>query len=37
VAGRGVYQLGRYRESGQLVMIGQFVDREAALEVALPS
>lgn len=35
--GRGVYQLGRYRESGELVMIGQFVDREAALEVALPS
>ena len=34
---RGVYQLGRYRESGELVMIGQFVDREAALEVALPS
>ena len=34
---RGVYQLGRYRESGKLVMIGQFVDREAALEVALPS
>jgi CheY-like chemotaxis protein len=34
---RGVYQLGRYRDSGQLVMIGQFIDREAALEVALPS
>ena len=34
---RGVYQLGRYQESGELVMIGQFVDREAALEVALPS
>ena len=33
---RGVYQLGRYRESGELVMIGQFVDREAALEFALP-
>ena len=35
--GRGVYQLGRYRESGELVMIGQFIDREAALELALPS
>ena len=34
---RGVYQLGRYRESGELVLIGQFVDREAALEMALPS
>lgn len=34
---RGVYQLGRYRESGELVMIGQFIDREAALELALPS
>ena len=27
----------RYQESGELVMIGQFVDREAALELALPS
>ena len=35
--GRGVYQLGRYQESGELVMIGQFIDREAALELALPS
>lgn len=35
--GRGVYQLGRYQESGELVMIGQFTDREAALELALPS
>ena len=35
--GRGVYQLGRYQESGELVMIGQFIDRDAALEVALPS
>jgi CheY-like chemotaxis protein len=35
--GRGVYQLGRYRETGELVMIGQFIDREAALELALPS
>jgi CheY-like chemotaxis protein len=29
--------LGRYQESGELVMIGQFIDREAALELALPS
>ena len=35
--GRGVYQLGRYQENGELVMIGQFIDREAALELALPS
>ena len=25
------------QESGELVMIGQFIDREAALELALPS
>ena len=35
--GRGVYQLGRYRDSGELVMIGQFIGRDAALELALPS
>jgi CheY-like chemotaxis protein len=34
---RGVYQVGRYRESGQLAMLGQFVDRDAAIEVALPT
>lgn len=34
---RGVYQVGRYRESGQMVMLGQFVDRDAAIELALPS
>jgi CheY-like chemotaxis protein len=34
---RGVFQLGRYRESGQLVMLGQFVDRDAAIDVALPT
>ncbi len=34
--GRGVYQVGRYRESGQLVLIGQFADRDAAIEMALP-
>jgi CheY-like chemotaxis protein len=33
---RGVYQVGRYRESGQMVMLGQFVDRDAAIEAALP-
>ena len=33
---RGVYQVGRYDEAGQMVMIGQFVDRDAAIEVALP-
>lgn len=33
---RGVYQVGRYRDSGQLAMLGQFVDRDAAIEVALP-
>ena len=33
---RGVFQVGRYRDSGQLVMLGQFVDRDAAIEVALP-
>ncbi len=35
--GRGLYQLGRYQENGELVMIGQFIDRAAALELALPS
>lgn len=34
---RGVYQVGRYRDSGQLAMLGQFVDRDAAIEVALPA
>lgn len=33
---RGVYQVGWYRDSGQLVMVGQFVDRDAAIEMALP-
>ena len=32
---RGVYQVGRYRESGQLVMLGQFVNRDGAIEAAL--
>jgi CheY-like chemotaxis protein len=34
---RGVYQVGRYRETGQMVMLGQFVDRDAAVEAALPA
>ena len=34
---RGVYQVGRYRESGQLVVLGQFVDRDAAIGAALPA
>jgi CheY-like chemotaxis protein len=34
---RGVYQVGRYEPDGQMVMLGQFVDRDAALEIALPS
>ena len=34
---RGVFQVGRYRDSGQLVMLGQFVERDAAIEVALPA
>ena len=34
---RGVYQLGRYRDTGQLVMLGQFTDRDAAIELALPT
>ena len=34
---RGVYQVGRYRETGQMVILGQFVDRDAAIEAALPA
>ena len=34
---RGVYQVGRYSDTGQMTMMGQFVDRDAAIEVALPS
>lgn len=34
---RGVYQVGRYDEGGQMVMVGHFVDRDAAIEVALPN
>jgi CheY-like chemotaxis protein len=35
--GRGVYQLGRYLPDGKMQMIGQFIDRDAAIEAALPS
>ncbi len=34
---RGVYQVGRYRDSGQLTLLGEFVDRDAAIGVALPT
>lgn len=34
---RGVYQVGRYADDGTMVMLGQFVDRDAAIELALPS
>ena len=33
---RGVYQVGRYHTDGRMRMIGQFVDRDAAIEAALP-
>lgn len=32
---RGVYQVGRYDEEGRLKMLGQFVDRDAAVYVAM--
>jgi CheY-like chemotaxis protein len=32
---QGVYQVGRYTEGGRLRMIGQFVDRDTAIGVAL--
>lgn len=35
--GRGVYQLGRYQQTGRMTMVGQFVDRDAAVEAALPA
>lgn len=34
---RGVYQLGHYDESGRMTMVGQFVERDAAIELALPA
>jgi DNA-binding response OmpR family regulator len=33
---RGVYQVGRYTDEGTLSMLGQLVDRDAAIELALP-
>lgn len=33
---RGVYQVGRYTRAGKVQMLGQFVERDAAIEVALP-
>ena len=33
---RGVYQVGRYTQAGTLQMLGQFVERDAAIAVALP-
>ena len=32
----GVYQVGRYNDEGVLKMLGQFIGRDAAIEVALP-
>jgi CheY-like chemotaxis protein len=32
---RGVYQVGRYDAVGRLEMLGQFVDRDAAIDIAL--
>lgn len=34
---RGVYKLGRYRECGELVTVGEFMSRDEAIEFALPS
>lgn len=34
---RGVYQLGRYDEDGRMTMVGQFVERDTAIELALPA
>jgi hypothetical protein len=34
--GRGSYQVGRYRPDGRMTVIGQFVDRDAAIEAVLP-
>lgn len=33
---RGAYQVGRYSEDGDLEMIGQFFERDLAIELALP-
>ena len=32
----GVYEVGRYRDTGEMTMIGQFVDRDLAIELVLP-
>ena len=32
----GVYQVGRYKDNGKLAMVGQFADRDAAIDLALP-
>jgi CheY-like chemotaxis protein len=34
--GRGVYQVGRYTEAGKLALIGQFIERDVAIDMALP-
>jgi CheY-like chemotaxis protein len=34
---RGVYELGRYGDTGKMVMAGQFTDLEAAIQIALPA
>lgn len=34
---RGIYQVGRYTAGGRMTMVGQFVDRDAAIEAALPN
>lgn len=34
---RGVYQLARFEETGRMQMIGQFMDRDAAIDAALPA
>ena len=34
--GHGVYLVGRYRDVGRMTLVGQFVDRDAAVEAALP-
>ena len=33
---RGVYQVGRYDDEGELVLLGQFISRDAAIEIVLP-
>ena len=33
--GRGVYQVGRYEDDGRMRMLGQFVDRQTAIDLAV--